>query len=179
MTDPCARAGASDPPPEPAPRTLLFVCLGNLIRSPIAAALTQKRLSERGLAGRYRILSAGVIAAGGQVSPPEAIRVAARRGLDLKRHLSTPLTRDLISEAHLVVAVDRMIAEIILNLVPDLGPGLKLLTQFAPTRGTLDVPDPMGESEDVYEEACRLIDACVDGLVNALAAADTHTGGSE
>ncbi len=165
-------------PPADAPKTILFVCLGNMIRSPLAEALAKRLLAERGLAARYRIRSAGTIAGHGYISPPEAVRVGAENGLDIKPHLTTPLSRDLVEEADLVIAVDRSVAEQILDLVPDLGPRLKLLTQFASMPGVFDVPDPIGESRDVYEEAFRRIDAGVRGLVEALAAraADLRSG---
>jgi protein-tyrosine phosphatase len=142
--------------------------LGNLIRSPLAAALTRERLAAVGLADRYHVTSAGVIAGNGHVSPAEAIRTATRHGLDLRPHLSTPLTRELLQSASLVIAVDRMVAECTLELVPDLGPRLRLLTQFDPALGTFDVPDPMGQPQEVYEEAYRLISAGVTGLIAAL-----------
>lgn len=159
-------------PGEPAPGRprILFVCLGNLIRSPLAAALAMERLAARGLGDRFEILSAGVIASGGHVAPAAAIKTAARHGLDLRAHLSTPLSRDLIRASDLVIAVDRLVAEHILELVPDLGPRLRLLTRFAPSLGVHDVPDPMGHPPAVYEEAYRRIEAGVGGLVAALAA---------
>lgn len=167
---------AAHPPNSPAPQPkgrsarprVLFVCLGNLIRSPMAAALTRERLAARGLADRFEVLSAGVIASGGDVATTAAIKAAARHGLDLRPHLSTPLTRELILASNLVIAVDRMVAEQILELVPDLGPRLRLLTQFAPALGTLDVPDPIGQPPEVYEEAYRRIEASVTGLIEAL-----------
>lgn len=134
----------------------------------MAATMTEERLAQGGLADRYRITSAGVIASGGHVAPPEAVRTGARHGIDLRRHLSTPLSRQLILDSNMVIAVDRMVAECILELVPDLGPRLRLLTQFAPALGVFDVPDPMGQPPEVYEEAYRRIEAGVAGLMAVL-----------
>ncbi len=159
------------------PRRILFVCLGNLIRSPLAATLARDLLVARGLGHRFQIRSAGVIAQGGHVAPGAAIRTGARHGLDLRPHLSAPLSRELILASNLVVAVDRMVAESILELVPDLGPRLRLLTQFAPRLGVFDVPDPIGRPDEVYEEAYRRIEAGVTGLVEALTR-EADTGGS-
>lgn len=151
------------------PRTILFVCLGNICRSPMAEGLLKRMLAERGLADRYRVRSAGIIARRDHVSPLEAVRAAAEHAVDLAGHLSTPLTPALLRESDLVVAMDRMNAEHILNLVPELSPRLRLLNQFAAGARSFDVPDPIGCSMEVYRESYRQIAAGVEGLVASLA----------
>ena len=176
-------AAAGPRPPADAKPEILFVCLGNLCRSPMAEELLKKRLSEAGLLERYRVHSAGIIARRDQVPPIEAVRAATEYGVDLRRHLSTPLTKALLERASLVVAMDRMNVELILNLVPDLGSRLRLMMSFAgqeiePTPGDgeewggrasrFDVPDPMGESPELYRESYRRIADGVDGLLRSL-----------
>jgi len=140
----------------------------------MAEELLKKRLAETGLAEHYRVRSAGIIAQRDQVPPTEAVRAAAEHGVDLRRHLSTPLTAELIDAAFLVVAMDRMNVEHILNLVPDLGTRLRLLTQFlhraadSNERQVLDVPDPIGGSPERYRESYRLIAAGITGLETEL-----------
>ncbi len=136
----------------------------------MAEGLLKRRLTERRLDGSYRVRSAGVIAREGDLAPREAVRVAAEHGVDLSTHLATPLTADLVDGANLVVAMDRSNVEDILNLVPDLGPRLRLLNQFAEGAG-FDVPDPMGLSTEAFRESYRQIAAGVDGLVEGLAKA--------
>jgi protein arginine phosphatase len=158
---------------------ILFVCLGNLCRSPMAEELMKKRLSEAGLLERYHVHSAGIIARLDQVPPIEAVRAAEAYGVDLRHHLSTPLTAALLERASLVVAMDRMNVELILNLVPDLGPRLRLMTSFAeagaePTAmggrraNPFDVPDPMGGPPELYRESYRRIADGIAGLLDAL-----------
>jgi len=175
MSEPTARsANAAEPVSAGQPPVILFVCLGNLCRSPMAEELMKKRLAELGRAERYRVRSAGIIAQRDQVPPIEAVRAAAEHQVDLRRHLSTPLTAELIDRAYLVVAMDRMNVEHILNLVPDLGPRLRLLTQFIrhPVetfgQGVLDVPDPIGGSPERYRQSYQLIAAGVGGLIAEL-----------
>jgi protein-tyrosine phosphatase len=155
------------------PPTILFVCLGNLCRSPMAEELMKKRLAEVGWQDRYHVRSAGIIARRDQVPPVEAVRVAAEHGVDLRHHLSTPLTVDLLHDADQVVAMDRMNVELILNMVPDLGPRLRLLAQFAAqapgaTTATFDVPDPMGGPPELYRASYRLIAAGIAGFLAEL-----------
>lgn len=64
---------------------VLFLCLGNICRSPYAAAVLRRELSGR--PGAPAVESAGLLAPGRR-SPPEARRVAARRGVDLAAHRS-------------------------------------------------------------------------------------------
>jgi protein-tyrosine-phosphatase len=165
-------AHAPDPAASGQPPTILFVCLGNLCRSPMAEELMKKRLAELGRADHYRVRSAGIIAQRDQVPPIEAVRAAAEHQVDLRRHLSTPLTAQLIDSAFMVVAMDRMNVEHILNLVPDLGSRLRLLTQFISQpmagRAVLDVPDPIGGSPDRYRQSYQLIAAGVGGLIAEL-----------
>ncbi len=157
----------------PGQRTILFVCLGNICRSPMAEGLLKLKLAERGLAERYRVRSAGIIAGRDHVAPLEAVRAAAEHAVDLAGHLSTPLTAALLRESDLVVAMDRMNAEHILNLVPELAPRLRLLNQLAAGARSFDVPDPIGCPIEVYRESYRQIAAGVEGLVATLAAEGT------
>ena len=157
-----------------APPTILFVCLGNLCRSPLAEVLLKTRLAERGLDGQYQVRSAGIIAGRDGLPPPEAVRAAAEIGANIKNHLSTPLTAELLDSAAMVVAMDRMNVEHILNLVPDLGPRLHLLRQFAPIDPDdprrFDIPDPIGGTPELYRQSYGQIAAGIDGLADKLAA---------
>jgi protein-tyrosine-phosphatase len=150
------------------PRTILFVCLGNICRSPMAEELFRLRIAERGLAGRYRVRSAGIIGSKNHVPPIEAILTAKDHGVDLRGHLSTPLTRELLNEADLVVAMDRANVEQILNLVPDLGPRLRLLKQYSEGAIGFDVPDPIACPREVYQDSYRQIVDGVEGLIAAI-----------
>jgi protein-tyrosine phosphatase len=165
-------ANASKPP-----LRVLFVCLGNICRSPTAEALFRQRVAGRGLGDRFAATSAGVIARGNDVAALDAVEVADAHGVDMHRHLSTPLTEELIRAHDLVVAMDRMIAQHVLNLVPDLGTRLQLLMRFAPDDSELDVPDPIGQPRSVFEESYRMMEAGVDGLLEALVEPD-DAGGS-
>jgi protein-tyrosine-phosphatase len=137
----------------------------------MAEALLKQRLTERGLADRYRIQSAGIIARQGLGPPPDAVRAAAERGVDITQHLSTPLTRELLNQADLVVAMDRSNVEHILNLVPGLVPRLRLLKQYEPGARGFDIPDPMGYPIEIFRDSYNQITLGIDGLVEALARA--------
>jgi protein-tyrosine-phosphatase len=150
------------------PRIVLFVCLGNICRSPMAEELFRQRIAKHGLADRFRVRSAGIIAGKDHVPPLEAIRTAAEHDVDIRGHLSRPLTADLLDQSDLVVAMDRSNVEHILNLLPDLGPRLRLLKQYADDADDYDVPDPMGCPIEVFRESYRQIASGIDGLIAAI-----------
>src|SRR6516164_2457155 len=77
-------------------KTILFICTGNVCRSPMAEALFRRATDGR---GDFRVLSAGLGAMNGQ--PPTAHSVAAMRdvGLDISGQRSRSLTADLVGQA--------------------------------------------------------------------------------
>jgi protein-tyrosine phosphatase len=83
---------------------VLFVCTGNICRSPTAAALLTARIAQRSLA--ITVSSAGLLA-GGNPAPPELIEVAARQGVELAAHRSVHLERPALIGADLVIGMAR------------------------------------------------------------------------
>lgn len=127
---------------------ILFVCTGNTCRSALADAIARKIAVERGL-GDVEIVSAGTSAWDGAPASDGALLVGMERGLDLSQHRAQTLTRDLVREAALVLAMGPHHLERIEALG---GSGKSwLLTDFA-SRGevTRPVNDPIGGELDVY-----------------------------
>lgn len=101
-TGPAPEAEAAGP--EPARPHLLFVCTGNLIRSPIAAALFTQELERR---GRVAAVESAGIRTVGMPAASKAVAVMSRRGIDLSGHRSKVLTPQLIRDAFLIVGMAR------------------------------------------------------------------------
>src|SRR5947209_20053459 len=87
-------------------KRILFVCTGNICRSPLAAALLQRALAQRGIDG-LEVASAGTGAWDGAPASEGAYLVGLERGLDLSGHRARLLTRELVDQADLILTMAR------------------------------------------------------------------------
>ena len=135
---------------------ILFVCTGNTCRSPLAEALARKLMVERGLSD-VEVLSAGTSAWNGAPATDGALLVGLERNLDLSLHRAQTLTRELVRDADLVLAMGPHHLERIEALG---GSGRSyLLTEYA-SRGATARPvnDPIGGELDLYRATADELD---------------------
>lgn len=145
------------------PRTILFVCLGNVCRSPYAAVAYASLVADGG-AG---VDSAGFIGPGRE-SPSNAIRVAARRGLDLEAHRSKLLTIENVGAAELVVVMDAKQQRQIRQLYGRSAESVLVLGDLDPEPiDTRAIRDPWGHPTEVFEASYDRIDRCLRALIEA------------
>ena len=147
---------------------LLFVCTGNTCRSPMAAAIARHLAAERGLP-YVAAASAGVGAAVGAPASDGALLVALEHGVDLGDHRARQLTRELVDEADLVLAMGQSHLERILQLG---GEGkAHLLTDFAAGRpGGRHIGDPFGADLAEYRRTYAELETEVSRVLDRLAA---------
>ncbi|MDO8186388.1 low molecular weight protein-tyrosine-phosphatase [Conexibacter sp. JD483] len=161
------------PPPAHLPTRILFVCLGNICRSPTAEAVMHRLVEEAGLAGEIALASAGT--GGWHVgNPPDAraTAAAATRGFAMQS-LAQQVTAADFGRHDLLIAMDRDNARTLRALAPDPEAAAKvhLLREYDPASAgspDLDVPDPYYGGADGFDHVLDLVEAACAGLLEAL-----------
>lgn len=137
---------------------VVLVCTGNTCRSPMAAGLTEKMLAMRlgcrpeELPSRGVVVSSAGTFGGGGAASPHAVTVMKRRGIDLSSHTSVALTPETIEQADHVFCMTRSHRDAVVTMMPSAENRAVLLT------GAADIQDPVGGSEDDYEQCARLVE---------------------
>jgi protein-tyrosine-phosphatase len=139
---------------------VLFVCTGNLCRSPMAEGLLQHKLAQKDLAGRHEVHSVGVWAIDGRPASPNAVAIMAERGIDIKDHTARTITSSDVAEADLILVMSREHAELIRNTWPQYGWQVYLLSEMTGKRK--DVEDPYGGSIEEYRACADVIARYID-----------------
>lgn len=154
-------------------KSLVFVCHGNIMRSPVSEAILKKQLEERGIAN-VNVASAGMHALNGRSADPRSLKVAPEFGVTVSQHRAQLLTQALIDAYDLVIVMDIQNAAEFLIRYPDAGGKLFMLRQFSEqSRGAgRDIPDPYPGDEDYMRQCCRMLNECIAGLTDELAAAN-------
>jgi protein-tyrosine phosphatase len=147
---------------------VLFVCLGNICRSPLAEGVFRDQVERSGLSDRFDIDSAGTSSYHTGDSPdPRTVEVAARRGLEL-RHAARQLRRADLERFHYVVVMDGSNQSRVQRLA-DEAPGraeVLLLRRFDPEAdGELDVPDPYFGGPDGFEQVHDMVERSCSELL--------------
>jgi protein-tyrosine phosphatase len=151
-------------------KSVLFVCLGNICRSPTGEGVCKKLASERGLDGTLRIDSAGT--SGWHIGEPADERMrqaAANRGYDLDS-LGRKFVRSDFEEFDLIIAMDRENRRDILSLDPDgkYAHKVKLLCDYLPNSPVSDVPDPYYGGRQGFETVLDMIEEACEGILDEL-----------
>ncbi len=146
-------------------KTVLFVCTGNICRSPMAEGLFRHAVRDR--RERYEVFSAGVGAMDGQSPSPHATRALRELGIDISRQRSRMLTAALVDRADYVFGMTHGHVEATILMYPQAAAKTYLLREFDETLDEFekDIADPIGGSYEVYL-ACR--DQIEQGIASML-----------
>jgi protein-tyrosine-phosphatase len=142
-------------------RLIVFVCTGNICRSPMAECLFREAAAR---AEGWEVRSAGLAAAWGMPASREAVEVLAEQGLDLRLHSSRPLTCELAGAADLLVVMTAAHRDLARALFPQAAHKVVLLRSFDPGSGNADVEDPIGAPHAMYRKVRDEIAAALPGL---------------
>jgi protein-tyrosine-phosphatase len=139
---------------------VIFVCYGNICRSPIAEALLQRAFDERlGPGHPWIVTSAGVGATDGTVASRGTKDVLKARGIDFRHHRARYLTPAMAREAHRIVCMEPMQVTQVQRMVDD------------PSKVVLlgeGVPDPIGAGPEMYESTAVLIEREIPALLEEI-----------
>jgi ribose 5-phosphate isomerase B len=154
-------------------RNILFVCTGNTCRSPMAAALLRQLLKERNGDSSFRISSAGLYASPGASATPEAVEAVRNYGVDLSAHLARELAREEVAAADLILTMTNAQKKQIIKLYPAAKDRVFVLREYvsgleAGDGIEFDLPDPFGQSVEVYRQRVAVLEQDLRKLIDLL-----------
>jgi RpiB/LacA/LacB family sugar-phosphate isomerase len=151
-------------------KTILFICTGNVCRSPMAEALFRRAAAGR---GEFQVFSAGLGAVDGQPPTPHSVAAMRVLGMDISGQRSRMLTTDLVRQADYIFGMTHSHVDAIALLYPPAAEKTFLLREFDDTLEEFekDISDPIGGSFEVYEN-CR--DQIEQGIASLLKFMEQH-----
>lgn len=150
-------------------RRILFVCLGNICRSPLGEALLRAKAEALGLDGRVEADSAGT---GGwhQGDPPDprSIAAARRHGIDISGLRARKVRLADFSDFDMIFAMDRSNLRDLVKITPhDSSADIHLFMDFV-SGEKRDVPDPYYGDDGDFEVVCQMLSQGCDRLLSIL-----------
>lgn len=154
----------------PRANSLLFVCYGNICRSPFAAHLAARHLHDAGITG-VTCTSAGFRTSQNATSPPDAVAAAAAFGVSLEGHHPRLVTPELVARHDVVFVMEPSQLDTLRRRWPDYRERFFLLPLYEPPaedRGAFErvhLVDPFGKGPAAFAHCYARIDAALHGLL--------------
>lgn len=159
-------------------KKVLFVCMGNICRSPTAHGVMQEKVVQRGLENEIAVDSAGTHAYHvGEKSDPRSRQLAASKGIDMDYIRARKISITDYNEFDYILAMDEDNLELINYYAPsDYSATIGLFLDYASRAGTVDeaiVPDPYYGGDAGFEHVFSLVDNGCDSLIEHILAEKT------
>jgi protein-tyrosine-phosphatase len=152
----------------PGAQSFLFVCFGNIMRSPMAEAMFQRAVAQANLPS-IRASSAGIHAIPGNTPHPWALSASQELGLPLTGHRARLLTPELTAQADVIFVMDFQNKAEILAAHPEADARVLMLSAYGtgPMRGR-QIPDPFHTDLEGTRRCYGVLQSCIDNLVKEL-----------
>lgn len=148
--------------------SVLFVCLGNICRSPSAQGILEKKVHELGLEDEINVDSCGTAPFNVGKSPdPRALNACEKHGYDIKAQIARQIDDDDYLNFDYIIPMDRKNMMSITAWAPKNYNGeIKLMMQYHPNSlGNTQIPDPYHDSPEAFDPIIKTIEQACDGLI--------------
>ncbi len=152
-------------------KKVLFVCLGNICRSPAAEGIFQKKIKDRGLEKSFVVDSAGT--GGwhvGNLADSRMRKAASARGINLESR-SRQIKQIDLYEFDEILVMDKDNLEAVKSLIPDaldpVNSKIKLILSYSKKTNLNEVPDPYYGGQNGFDNVLELLNDAIDGLLES------------
>ncbi|MBX9692991.1 MAG: low molecular weight phosphotyrosine protein phosphatase [Cyanobacteria bacterium] len=147
---------------------ILFVCLGNICRSPMAAGILHSLYRKRELQGQ--VDSAGTMDWNvGSGADSRALKVCLQEGIDIQKHRARQLTNDDFTHFEALIVMDSRIEKTVRSRRPPRQCAeIFRLTDFLPGRRITEIVDPYHDTEEAFRQTFSLLDLACNEIVDQL-----------
>jgi protein-tyrosine phosphatase len=149
---------------------VLFVCLGNICRSPLGAAILKNKLKRTGMDAWVEVDSCGTSNYHiGDGADPRTLASASKHGVPMD-HCARQLTAKDLEDFDFIFAMDKSNLQNILRLAngKDVTHKIKLMREFDPVQKGAEVPDPYHGTEKDFQEVFDILDRSTTGFIECL-----------
>jgi len=154
------------------PIHVLFVCLGNVCRSPAAGGILQKVVDEAGLSEHFVIDSCGTASFNlGKPADPRVVEACGKRGYDLTRHIARQIDDSDYKRFDYILAMDHQNLRSVEAWAPEEYAGtIDLFMRYCQHDGNAEIPDPYYADPDVFDFVVAKLERSASGFLAHLRA---------
>ncbi len=148
-------------------KQVIFICSGNICRSPLAEVLLRERIEKRSL--DLETSSAGTLGIEDHAANPDAVTAAAEMALDLRDHRSRGISHELLEDAFAIVLMGPEHESAILSRHPGFEDSLVRLWEYCPAgRDAGEIEDPLGRGLAEFRRIRDVIGEALDHWLSSI-----------